>query len=163
MELFLLGRRLMEIAERLLPQGKATTSLRLVLIDVAYHPATAISEITERTGFPQSLVSLSVAKLREIGVVETAPDPVDRRRTLVHTTEQMRSRAQKRAGSSIETAILAQLGPENEDQVGEALAALDVLARLLTPEVMTDGLRSAGEADERSASHEPSRAPVAGR
>ena len=160
-ELFLLGRRLMEIAEGLLPQGKATTSLRLVLIDVAYHPGSAISEITERTGFPQSLVSLSVAKLRAIGVVETAADPADRRRTLVHATEQMTARSQERAGSSIETAILAQLGPEHEDQVAEALAALDVLARLLTPEVTADGLRSAGEADERSSSHQPSRGPVA--
>jgi DNA-binding MarR family transcriptional regulator len=160
-ELFLLGRRLMEIAEGLLPQGKATTSLRLVLIDVAYHPGSSISEITERTGFPQSLVSLSVAKLRAIGVVETSPDPVDRRRTLVHATEQMAARSQERAGSTIETAILAQLGPEHEDQVAEALAALDVLARLLTPEVTADGLRSAGEADERGFSHQPSRCPVA--
>ncbi len=144
MELFLLGRRLMQIAERVLPQGEGATSLRLVLIDVAYHPGSSISEITERTGFPQSLVSLSVAKLRDIGVVETAPDPEDHRRTLVHTTEQMTARAQERGSSSIKTVIVNHLGPENEDQVAEALAALDVLARLLIPEVTADGVRSAG-------------------
>lgn len=164
MELFLLGRRLMQIAEQALPQGKAATSLRLVLIDVAYHPGSSISEITERTGFPQSLVSLSVAKLRDIGVVETAPDPADRRRTLVHTTERMRERAQERAGSSIETAIVNHLGPDNEDQVDEALAALDVLGRLLTPEVTEDEVRSAGEAHEGGPSHDPScRSIAAGR
>lgn len=139
MELFLLGRRLMQVAERALPQGKTTASLRLVLIDVAYHPGSSISEITERTGFPQSLVSLSVAKLRDIGMVETAPDPVDRRRTLVHTTERMIEQAQRRGGSRIDGAIIDQLGPEHEDQAGEALAALDLLARLLTPEVQTGG------------------------
>jgi DNA-binding MarR family transcriptional regulator len=144
-ELFLLGRRLMQIAEQVLPRGNATTSLRLVMIDVAYHPWSSISEITERTGFPQSLVSLSVAKLREIGVVETAPDPADRRRTLVHATHQMEARAQERAGSSIDAAIVTQLGPENEAQLTDALTALDLLARLLTPEVTADEVRSAGE------------------
>ncbi len=48
-----------------------------------YHPDSSISEITERTGFPQSLVSTAVAKLRDVGVVETEPDPTNRRRTLV--------------------------------------------------------------------------------
>jgi DNA-binding MarR family transcriptional regulator len=161
MELFLLGRRLMVIADTALPQGKGTTSLRLVLIDVAYHPNSSISEITERTRFPQSLVSLSVAKLRDIGVVETASDPADGRRTLVRATRGMSERAEQRGGTPIETVIAKQLGPEHEDQIGEALAALDVLARLLTPEVTSQGVRSATESDEESRSNRSSGRSIA--
>ena len=79
----------MQIAESVLPQQKAATSLRFVALDVGYHPDSSISEITERTGLPQSLVSMSVAKLRDLGVVQTEPDPADRRRTLVHPTAVM--------------------------------------------------------------------------
>ena len=145
MQLFLLGRRLMQIAETALPQGKVAASLRLVLIDIAYHPGSSISEITERTGFPQSLVSMSVAKLRDLGIVATEPDPADRRRTLARPTSRMEERGRQRGSAPIEAAIARQLEPEHEDRVDEALAALDVLARLLTPEVTAEGIRSAGD------------------
>jgi DNA-binding MarR family transcriptional regulator len=157
MQLFLLGRRLMQIAEELLPQGKVTTSLRLVVIDVAYHPDSSISEITQRTKFPQSLVSMTVAKLRELGVVQTAPDPADHRRTLVRATEQMKARGQERGGSPIEGVLAKQLGHEHEDEVGEALAALDLLGRLLTPEVTAEGVSSAIKDPDESPAHRPSR------
>jgi DNA-binding MarR family transcriptional regulator len=163
MQLFLLGRKLMQIAEELLPQDKIATSLRLVVIDVAYHPDSSISEITERTKFPQSLVSMSVAKLRDLGVVETAPDPADHRRTLVRATERMRARAQERAGSPIEGVLATQLGHEHQDQVGEALAALDVLARLLTPEVTEEGVSAATGDRAESLSDRPSQVTAAGR
>lgn len=161
MQLFLLGRRLMQIAETGLPRGKVAASLRLVLIDIAYHPGSSISEITERTGFPQSLVSMSVAKLRELGIVHTEPDPADRRRTLVRPTPRMGERARERGSSPIEAAIANQLGPEHEDQLGEVLTALDVLAGVLTPEVTTDGMRSAAEDDAERSSHHRSRRSAA--
>lgn len=161
MQLFLLGRRLMLIAETGLPRGKVAASLRLVLIDIAYHPGSSISEITERTGFPQSLVSISVAKLRDLGIVETGPDPADRRRTLVRPTARMGERARTRGSSPIEAAIAEQLGPEHQDQLGEVLGALDVLARVLTPEVTADGMRSAAEDDADRGSHRRARRSVA--
>ena len=70
MSLFLLGRKLMLMAESALPVSKTAKSGRLVFVDVAYHPDSSITEITERTGFPQSLVSTAVARLREIGLLE---------------------------------------------------------------------------------------------
>ena len=82
---------------------------------------------------------MSVAKLRDLGIVQTSPDPMDRRRTLVRATAVMVQRGKERGGSPIEGALAKQLGPEDEDQVSEALAALDVLARLLTPEVTAEG------------------------
>lgn len=136
--LFLLGHRLMRIAEGVLPKGHATTSVRLVLIDVAYHPNSSITEITERTGFPQSLVSTAVVKLREVGVLESGPDPLDRRRTLVRTTPALETTTKGLSSVSISDALAKELAAEDKDQVTEAVAALDLLARLLTPEVLDD-------------------------
>jgi DNA-binding MarR family transcriptional regulator len=138
MGLFLLGRKLMQIAESGLPQGKITTSVRLVLADVAYHPGSSITEITERTGFPQSLVSLAVAKLREVGIVESEPDPSDRRRTLVRTTAALEERQQRADTPSIEALVAKELPAEQQKLVLDAGAALDLLARLLIPEVLDD-------------------------
>jgi len=137
MALFLLGRKLMQIAEGALPKGPAT-SVRLVFADVAYHPDSSITEITERTGFPQSLVSTAVAKLREAGLLESGPDPLDRRRTLVRTTPALNSVAEGLPPMSIDDILAKELAPEDQKQVPNALAALDLLARLLTPEVFAD-------------------------
>jgi DNA-binding MarR family transcriptional regulator len=128
----------MRIAEGVLPKGHATTSVRLVLIDVAYHPNSSITEITERTGFPQSLVSTAVVKLREVGVLESGPDPLDRRRTLVRTTPALETTTKGLSSVSISDALAKELAAEDKDQVTEAVAALDLLARLLTPEVLDD-------------------------
>jgi DNA-binding MarR family transcriptional regulator len=125
----------MRIAEGVLPKGHATTSVRLVLIDVAYHPNTSI---TERTGFPQSLVSTAVIKLREVGVLESGPDPLDRRRTLVRTTSALETTAEPLSSVSIGDALAEELAAEDKDQVTEAVAALDLLARLLIPEGLDD-------------------------
>jgi len=136
-ELFLLGRKLMDLAESALPRGVIGTSVRLVLIDIAYHPGSSISEITERTGFPQSHVSQSVAKLRELGVLETSVDPSDRRRTLVRPTPLMRQRrARVGAATPLEGILVAQLAESQQDRVDEAAAAIELLAGLLTPEVL---------------------------
>ncbi|MGD0606441.1 MAG: helix-turn-helix domain-containing protein [Streptosporangiaceae bacterium] len=138
MALFLLGRKLMQIAEGALPKGPAT-SVRLVFADVAYHPNSSITEITERTGFPQSLVSAAVAKLRAAGLLESGPDPLDRRRTLVRTTPALNSVAEEGlAPMSINDILANELALDDQEQVPGALAALDLLARLLTPEVFGD-------------------------
>jgi DNA-binding MarR family transcriptional regulator len=151
MVLFLLGRRLMQIAEMALPKGTAT-SVRLVFADVAYHPNSSITEITERTGFPQSLVSTAVAKLREQGVLETNPDPLDRRRTLVRPTPALDAVVARLAPVSIEDLLTNELAPEDREQVSAALAALDLLARLLTPEVFADGTGSEQPTDQAHSS-----------
>lgn len=137
MGLYVLGRRLMQIAERALPQGKAATSLRLVMADIAYHPDSSISEITERTEFPQSLVSTAVAKLRALGIVETGPDPSDRRRTIVRPGSAFDNWGRRPAMRAPVDAVLAdELSAEDQGKLPEVLAALDLLARLLAPEVL---------------------------
>ncbi|MGH2871529.1 MAG: MarR family winged helix-turn-helix transcriptional regulator [Solirubrobacteraceae bacterium] len=138
MALYLLGRKLMQVAEEALPQGSAATSVRLVLIDAVYHPNSSITEITERTGFTQSVVSDAVARLRKVGVLETEPDRADRRRTVVRATPALREVGRSAEEFPIDDALAEALASEQEEEVGAALAALEVLARLLTPEVFDD-------------------------
>jgi DNA-binding MarR family transcriptional regulator len=137
MSLFLLGRKLMQIAEGALPKGQTAKSGRLVFVDVAYHPDSSISEITERTGFPQSLVSTAVAKLRDIGLLESGTDPLDRRRTLVRTTPGLNAVQERLGRVSIDDLLSRELGDADQGELADVIAALELLSRLLTPEVMS--------------------------
>jgi hypothetical protein len=140
-ELFLLGRKLMKLGEEAIPpspraEGGVSTSVRLVMADIAYHPGSSVSEITERTGFPQSLVSLSVATLRGFGAVVTEPDPADRRRTLVRPAEGMvRSGGTRHSAVPVDETIAKAVGAEEQHRLPEALAALELLGQLIIPEV----------------------------
>jgi hypothetical protein len=140
-ELFLLGRKLMKLGEEAIPPsplaaGGVSTSVRLVMADIAYHPGSSVSEITERTGFPQSLVSLSVAKLRDFGAVLTGPDPADRRRTLVRPAEGVvRKGGTRHSAVPIDETIAKAIGADAQDRLPDALAALELLGQLIIPEV----------------------------
>jgi DNA-binding MarR family transcriptional regulator len=139
MSLYLLGRKLMKIAEGALPRGRAVMSSRLIFVDVAYHQNSSISEITERTGFPQSLVSTSVAKLREMGLLESGPDPLDRRRTLVRTTPALTALQERLGSVGIDDLIARELATGDQEELPHVIDALELLSRLLTPEVTPDG------------------------
>jgi DNA-binding MarR family transcriptional regulator len=138
LELYLLGRKLMKLGEEALPPSGLDdmgASVRSVLTDVFSHPGSSVSEIKDRTGFPQSHVSSSVARLRDLGVLVTAPDPADRRRTLVRPADGMVQKAVKRAASSVDTILAEAIGPDAEDRLPEVLAALDLLGELIMPQV----------------------------
>jgi DNA-binding MarR family transcriptional regulator len=142
-ELFLLSRRLMKVAEDHLPMGpngSANTSTRLILIDVAANAGTSISEIVVRTGFPQSLVSSTVAKLKEIGVVDSKADPADRRRTLVTITPMANERARNNpaAAAPVERTLAAAMPGASPHEVVEVVAALELLTRHLMPNAVYD-------------------------
>jgi DNA-binding MarR family transcriptional regulator len=138
LELYLLGRRLMKLGEEALPPSGLDdmgASVRSVLTDVFSHPGSSVSEIKDRTGFPQSHVSSSVARLRDLGVLVTAPDPADRRRTLVRPAEGMVQKAVRRAATSVDGTLAEAIGPDARDRLPEALAALDLLGELIMPQV----------------------------
>jgi len=125
----------MVIAESALPVGKTAKSGRLVFVDVAYHPDSSITEITERTGYPQSLVSTAVARLREIGLLESGPDPLDRRRTLVRTTPALEKVHERLGPLAVDDILAQELAAEDRGELTDVLAALELLSRVLTPEV----------------------------
>jgi DNA-binding MarR family transcriptional regulator len=141
-DLFRLGRRIMRLGVQAMPSGgfrDLPISVRVVLVDVHEHPGTTIGQIVERTGFPQSHVSQAVARLRDDGLLETSVDPADRRRTLVAPSAERVARADRGhpdlepIDDILEAALVERLGPGGAGHVAELAAALDVLARLLTP------------------------------
>jgi len=139
LELFLLGRTLMKIGQQALPHGAARAlpaSVWTVWLDVLEHPNSSISQIAARTGFPQSHVSASVTRLRALsGALETLPDPADGRRTLVRAAEVPHA-AGGFAPSPADRAVAAVLRTDDPQVVGEVMAALELLARRLTPSVL---------------------------
>ncbi|WP_245667943.1 MarR family transcriptional regulator [Actinomadura macra] len=99
--------------------------------DIVAHPDSAVGEIAERTGLPQSQVSTAVARLREAGSVVTAPDPGDRRRSLVRRADETSERVAEVRATSIDAALTTALdGPEH---LAEVTAALEILVRHLSP------------------------------
>jgi hypothetical protein len=137
LELFLLGRKLMKLGEEAIPPSgfrRMSASVRSVLVDVYAHPGSSVSEITERTGFPQSHVSASVTRLRELGGLITSVDPADRRRTLVSPNPQISRGLPSLPWAPVDDVLARAIetgGPGGRGEVAEAVAALEVLARLL--------------------------------
>lgn len=126
----------MKIGEGAFPASgyqQLPTSVRSILIDVFEHPNTSISEITTRTGFPQSHVSASVTKLRETGAVETETDAEDRRRTLVRPSLEAIHQTAEHVAAPIEDALAAALGTADREQVAAVVAILENLSKRLAP------------------------------
>jgi ubiquinone/menaquinone biosynthesis C-methylase UbiE/DNA-binding MarR family transcriptional regulator len=148
LELFVLGRRLMKIGEEAISRAgfqPLPTSVRSVLVDVFEHPDSSIGEITSRTGFPQSHVSASVAKLTRGGALEATVDPRDRRRTLVRPSPEIRRRATAQLSAApIDGALAQALGRPGGQDVGAVVALLDQLAEMLRTEGIAAGRRLSG-------------------
>ena len=138
-ELFLLGRTLMKVAEDALPTqgvGARSTSTRTVLVvltDVVDHPDTSVGEIAARTGLPQSAVSACVARLREAGSVVAETDPHDRRRLLVRKSPTVSRRVAQVRAAPLDQALGAALGTDDPTRIAETLATLESLAAQFRP------------------------------
>ncbi|WP_328323422.1 MarR family transcriptional regulator [Kribbella sp. NBC_00382] len=140
-ELFLLGRALMKIGEQALPSppadakttGGSTRTVLVVATDIRDHPDSAIGEIATRTGLPQSQVSTAVARLKEAGSIETAPDPADRRRSLVRPAGDISPRVKDVRTTTIDTALLAATGTTDLAVLKTLTEALNTLAHHLQP------------------------------
>jgi DNA-binding MarR family transcriptional regulator len=105
----------------------------MVLQDVFGHPDSSVSDITARTGLPQSYVSESVARLRDQGLVVTEADPADRRRTLVRASPEHLRRVARKGSASVDTA-LAEAFDESDPAKAQALVdTLGEMARSLAP------------------------------
>lgn len=76
-----------------------------VVEDLARHEATTVGEVARRTGLAQSLVSTTVAGLREAGVVTAQADPDDGRRVLVTLSRSTRSQILSRSGRPVDGAL----------------------------------------------------------
>jgi DNA-binding MarR family transcriptional regulator len=103
----------------------------VVATDIRDHPDSAIGEIAARTGLLQSQVSTAVARLKEAGSIATAPDPADRRRSLVRPAGDISPRLKDVRATTIDTALLAAAGTTDPAVLKELTAALDTIAHHL--------------------------------
>ncbi|WP_019925349.1 MarR family winged helix-turn-helix transcriptional regulator [Nocardia sp. BMG111209] len=130
-----LGKRLIELSRQhvsLDPDERAIggSTEGLLLEDVLLHPESTISHIVERTGFSQGHVSARVARLVDQGLLNTFPDPADRRRTLVDATPMLQRAVARRHRAPREVFAETLTDPHTADRV---LTLLDELADLLLP------------------------------
>ncbi len=91
------------------------------------HPQSPITEIAQRTGLAQSLVSRTVDRLQTHGVLTAARDPADGRRTLVSVNPQTRhldfaARAERPIADAIRQ--VAGVSGEQQRRIEAALEAL---------------------------------------
>ncbi len=127
-QLYRLGRRLIEISRAATGQDDdpaLTAGQVAVLEDVIKNPDSSVNEIRDRTGFVQSHVSVSIAKLKERGIVQTAPDPLDGRRIRVQVEPEAMDAITRRANQDITEAIAAAIDdPERAQWVVDLLEEL---------------------------------------
>ena len=136
LDLYVLGRRLGKVGEAALEGPDAerlSPAAALVLGDVLTHPGSSISEITDRSGFPQSYVSKCVNVLREQQVVETLADPADGRRTLVRATRPAARRIRQRAKAPLGNLLREALNTDDPAVLAEVETALEVLVARFVP------------------------------
>lgn len=122
------------------PRPTSTRSVLIVMLDVHAHPDTTAGEVGARTGLPRSAVSACVARLRETGSVPAGTDPTDRRRTLFRQSPEVSGRRAEVAAASIDGALAAALGTDDEHTVAESVSLVEQLAARLSPKVL-DRLR----------------------
>jgi DNA-binding MarR family transcriptional regulator len=131
-QLHRLGRRLINLS-RAATTGTDDQSMTpaetAIIEDVITNPGTCLTDIGQRTGFVQSHVSASVARLRERGILETTPDPTDGRRTKVQVTRPAMRAIVRRARRPINDAITTAVA--DPIAARRVTAMLDELAELL--------------------------------
>jgi DNA-binding MarR family transcriptional regulator len=127
-----LGKRLIDLSREVTTSAgdaSLTPAEIAVIEDALKNPGSPVSEIRARTGFAQSHVSESVARLKERGLIETFADPVDRRRTRVRLSEIARRAVLARAGRDADEVITRAIADRGRAERVNAL--LDELAELL--------------------------------
>jgi len=132
----MLGRRLTKIGEEAMRGGQAPplrAGHALVLRDVLGHPGSSVSDITARTGLAQSIVSKAIARFQDQGIVETAVDPADGRRTLARVTASHLGDVRHKGAVRVDAALAGALGEPDPTAVAEIVSGLEALAARLRP------------------------------
>jgi DNA-binding MarR family transcriptional regulator len=103
-----------------------------IVEDIAAHPGSAIGDIARRTHLAQSLVSTTVASMRQAGVVSSTADAADRRRVLVSIDPSARTGLLQARAQRPVSAALRQAKPERSPaQLERIERALERLAQQL--------------------------------
>jgi DNA-binding MarR family transcriptional regulator len=127
-----LGRRLVDLSREVTTSSAASSLTSVdsaVLEDLLAHPDSSVNDVAVRTGFAQSHVSVTIARLRDLRLLTTAIDPSDRRRTRARLAPSTRRAILRRASHSAD-AVLATTILDEADRA-RATQLLDELADLL--------------------------------
>lgn len=134
-QLLRLGKRLVDLSREVTTSAGPSTLTPAevaILEQVLRRPASSVSDLAAATGFAQSHVSTSVARLRSAGLLAADADPGDRRVTRLRLTSRARQGIRRRAGSSAAAVLRDELGDTARAKRVERL--LDELATLLLPD-----------------------------
>jgi DNA-binding MarR family transcriptional regulator len=112
-------------------EGAVSSGDLAIAEDIAHHRGTSIGEIAERTGLAQSLVSTTVAKLRDAGMVEVETDPADRRRARVGVSATARKLFAARARRPVAPAIRQALPEATNEEIARVEELLDELSGIV--------------------------------
>src|SRR5215472_13773093 len=146
LDLIVLGRQLARLGERAMrsddarDDGMAALGAALpagaliVMRDVLGSPGSSITDITTRTGLPQSYVSESVNKLRVKGYAEITADPADRRRTLVRLTPAHLEQVARHSARNADDVLRSALGDVDDAEAERVIVLLTDLANRLRAE-----------------------------
>lgn len=135
-----LGRRLVEVSRAISREPDdlvLTAGQEAVLEDVLRHPASTVTQIHSRSGFTQSHVSASVARLRELGLLDGAMDSTDRRRTRLRASGSTAQAIARRARRSVDAQVVAAASSPQEGS-----AVLELLEQLLQSPPATGAVAS---------------------
>ena len=146
LDLIVLGRQLARLGERAMrdddPHDDGVAALGaslpvgalIVMRDVLASPGSSITDITTRTGLPQSYVSESVNKLRIKGIAEITADAADRRRTLVRLTAVHLEQVARNSARNAYGVLRSALGDLDDARADKVIALLTDLATRLRTE-----------------------------
>jgi DNA-binding MarR family transcriptional regulator len=145
LDLIVLGRQLARLGERAMrdddPNEDGVAALGatlpvgalIVMRDVLASPGSSITDITVRTGLPQSYVSESVNKLRVKGIAEITADPDDRRRTLVRLAAAHLEQVARHSARNADEILRNALGDVTDAEAERTISILrDLASRLRT-------------------------------
>ena len=131
-QLHRLGKRLLELSRAVTTQPgdpELTPGELAVLEDVIRYPDSSIGDVQERSGFAQSHVSASVARLRDRELVETRTDATDRRRLRIRVSRRAARTITTRARRPVDSLLIEATG--SPARARRAARLLDELAELL--------------------------------
>jgi DNA-binding MarR family transcriptional regulator len=118
--------------------------------DITHHQNSSVGEIAARTGLAQSLVSRTVAKLQDAGVVVTERDPGDGRRVLISIAPGIRTGLfRSRALRPVEPALRAHYPGYSEAEIARIVALLTDLSDTLTSERASGGASASAPKSRR--------------
>lgn len=127
-----LGKRLLELSRAVTtqPGDPCLTAGELAVLEaVLHHPDSSLRDIQTRSGFAQSHVSASVARLRQRGLIDTRPDPHDGRRTRVRVVRRASRSISRRSRRPVDAVLAEATG--SAARARRAARLLDELADLL--------------------------------